>query len=90
MTGVEPIGVATLLSENELFYFFCKAADLSEVTGSIFGVSHKFRIIIPACLIKQPTRSNGTLRRMYVQPYIRVKLVYTAKPGTNVFWNVLP
>ena len=37
-----------------------------EVTGSIPGVSHKFRIvwiIIPACLIKQP---NGTLSRMYV------------------------
>ena len=35
-----------------------------EVTGSIAGVSHKFkniRIIIPACLIKQ---SNGTLSRM--------------------------
>ena len=38
-----------------------------EVTGSIPGVSRKFRIvriIIPACLIKQP---NGTLSRIYVQ-----------------------
>ena len=46
-----------------------------EVTGSILGVSYKFRIvwiIIPACLIKQP---KGTLSRMYVQTYIRVKWV---------------
>ena len=46
-----------------------------EVTGSIPGVSQKFRIvwiIIPACLIKQP---NGTLSRIYVQTYIRVKWV---------------
>ena len=46
-----------------------------EATGSIPGVSHKFRIawiIIPACLIKQP---NGTLSWMYVQTYIRVKWV---------------
>ena len=45
----------------------------SDVTGSIPGVSHIFRIvwiIIPACLIKQP---NGTLSRMYVQTYISVK-----------------
>ena len=44
-----------------------------EVTGSIPGDSHKFEIVwivIPACLIKQP---NGTLSRMYVQTYIRVK-----------------
>ena len=43
---------------------------LPEVTGSIPGVSHKFRIvriIIPACLIKQP---NGTLSRMYVLTYM--------------------
>ena len=45
----------------------------SDVTGSIPGVSHIFRIawiIIPACLIKQP---NGTLSRMYVQTCISVK-----------------
>ena len=44
-----------------------------DVTGSIPGVSHIFRIvwiIIPACLIKQP---NGTLSRMYVQTFISVK-----------------
>ena len=46
-----------------------------EVTGSIPGVSHKFRIvriIIPDCFIKQP---NGKLSRMYVQTYFRVKWV---------------
>ena len=57
-----------------------------EVTGSIPGVSHKFRIvwiIIPACLIKQP---NGTLSRMYVQTYIRVKWV--AVSVYSEAWNV--
>ena len=46
-----------------------------EVTGLMPDVSQKFRIvwiIIPACLIKQPN-SNGTLSRMYMQTYIRVK-----------------
>ena len=46
-----------------------------EVTGSAPGVSHKFRIvriIISACLIKQP---NDTLNRMYVQTFIRIRLV---------------
>ena len=45
----------------------------AKVTGSIPGVSHKFRIVrisILACLIKQP---NGTLSRTYVQTYIRIK-----------------
>ena len=44
-----------------------------EVTGSIPSVSLKFKIVrifISACLVKQP---NGTLSRMYVQTYIRVK-----------------
>ena len=60
-----------------------------EVTGSIPGVSHKFRIvriINSACLIKQP---NG----MYVQTYIRVKRVAVSvhsEAWTNVVWNVLP
>ena len=47
----------------------------SDVTGSIPGVPHIFRIvliIIPACLIKQP---NVSLSRMYVQTYISVKWV---------------
>ena len=38
-----------------------------EVQGSIPGVSHKFRIvrlIIPACLIKQPNSSECTCKRM--------------------------
>ena len=41
--------------------------------GATLGVSHKFRIvriIISACFIKQP---KGTLSRMYVHTYIRVK-----------------
>ena len=45
-----------------------------EVTGSIPGVSHKFRIamiIIRAYLIKQP---NNTLSRMYVQTHTRARV----------------
>ena len=41
--------------------------------GLIPDVFHTFsivRMIIPACLIKQP---NGTLSRMYVHTYTRVK-----------------
>ena len=45
------------------------------VTGSIPAVSHKFRI-------KQP---NGTLSRMYVQTYIRVKWV--AESLHSEAWN---
>ena len=57
----------------------------SDVTGSIPGVSHIFRIvriIIPACLIKQP---NGTLSRMYVQTYISVK--WLAVSVHSEAWN---
>ena len=52
-----------------------------EVTGSIPGVSHKFRIvwiIIPVSLIKQP---NGTLSQMHVQTYITVKWVAVSEQG---------
>ena len=45
----------------------------SDVVGPIPSVYHKVRIvriIIPACLIKKP---NGTLSRMYMQTYARVK-----------------
>ena len=57
----------------DLIYMYLYTLVKSDVTGSIPGVSHIFRIvwiIIPACLIKQP---NGTLSRMYVQTYISVK-----------------
>ena len=50
----------------------------TEITGSIPGAFHKFgivRIIIPVCLIKQP---NGTVSRMKVQTYIRVKIKWVA------------
>ena len=69
----------SLLVELKVNNSVGRAADLiytcqvRDVTGSIPGVSHIFRIIwiiIPACLIQQP---NGTLSRMYVQTYISVK-----------------
>ena len=58
-----------------------------EVTGSIPGVSHKFRIariIISACLIKQ---NNGILSPMYVQVYIRIKRVAVSVHSET--WNEL-
>ena len=71
MYFVEFTGGIAQLVELLIWYTLVK----SDVTGSIPGVSHIFRIvwiIIPACLIKQP---NGTLSRMYVQTYISVKWV---------------